>query len=337
MRRLRGRDGAESGPGDGPGFDLDDLERRLLWIWGVPRSGSSWLLSMLAHPLKLVDTKGEGSDLGFHVPKAHARPLDLLPTETSFIGNHLSLSGGRRAPDSEGGGRLGGTLGIEQRASYFFSERYADAWEPELRRLILVRFNAFAERVAEHHPVADPLIALKEVDGGTAAPLIMSLFPRSRLLMLVRDGRDVVDSQVAARAPDGWLAEGGWSSEDERTGFVEERSAAWVRQMRAIRAAHDAHAPELRHAIRYEELLADPDPRLAALMDWLGLNRSEHWRERSVEVNAFEAIDDRHKGPRKFFRTAQPGAWRENLLPEEQSAMNIVMADALSEFGYESG
>jgi hypothetical protein len=337
MRRPWSSASGEPEPGAGAP-DLDALEPRLLWIWGVARSGSTWLLSMLAHPLKLVDSKIDSADhLGFHVPKTMERPLDVLPTETSFIGNHLvpSAASGRIAP--EDGGRMRSRFGLEDRASYFFSDKYADVWEPELRRLILARFNAIVERAAERHPVADPLVALKEVDGGAAAPLIMSLFPRSRLLMLLRDGRDVVDSQLAARAPDGWLAEGGWTSDSERVGFVEDRSAAWVTQMRAIGAAYDAHPPDLRQVVRYEELLADPAAGMRSLVDWLGLARSEHWIERSVAARSFAAIDDRHKGPRKFFRAAQPGSWRENMRPEERSAMNIVMADALGEFGYESG
>ncbi len=44
----------------------------------------------------------------------------------------------------------------------------------------------------------------------------MSMFPRSKMVFLVRDGRDVVDSQTAANQPGGWLPVTGWNTPDER-------------------------------------------------------------------------------------------------------------------------
>jgi hypothetical protein len=42
-------------------FDDAELESKLIWIFGSPRTGSTWLLEMLCHPLK-VDPN---SDVGF--------------------------------------------------------------------------------------------------------------------------------------------------------------------------------------------------------------------------------------------------------------------------------
>ena len=99
-------------------------------------------------------------------------------------------------------------LGIRNRGNYFFSPKYEDAWRPEVRRMMLVRFHRLVERTAERYDVNSPLVLLKEVAGAHAAPLVMSMFPRSKLVFLVRDGRDVVDSQTAANQP-GRLAAGG--------------------------------------------------------------------------------------------------------------------------------
>ena len=64
---------------------------------------------------------------------------------------------------------------------------------------------------------------IKEVDGSHAADVVMSLFPRSRMLFLVRDGRDVIDSLLDANSPVGWLTRLGWGrgafeSDQERLG-----------------------------------------------------------------------------------------------------------------------
>ncbi len=86
--------------------------------------------------------------------------------------------------------------------------------------------------------------------------------------------------------------------------------------------------------VRYEDLLADPASNLASLVEWLGLSRSARWLERAVEANSFDSIAPEQKGPKKFFRSATPGAWRKNLTEEEAATLEGVMAEKLRELGY---
>ena len=86
--------------------------------------------------------------------------------------------------------------------------------------------------------------------------------------------------------------------------------------------------------VRYEDLLADPAASLGSLVEWLGLSRSPRWLERAVEANAFDSIAPEQKGPKKFFRSATPGAWRQNLTEEEAATLESVMGDKLRELGY---
>ena len=80
----------------------------------------------------------------------------------------------------------------------------------------------------------------------------MSMFPRSKLVFLVRDGRDVVDSQTAANQPGTWLPVSGWKTPEERHEFVRRRARAWVGDVASIERAFEAHPPELRRMVRYE-------------------------------------------------------------------------------------
>jgi peptidoglycan-N-acetylglucosamine deacetylase len=102
----------------------------------------------------------------------------------------------------------------------------------------------------------------------------------------------------------------------------------------SIERAFKAHPPELRRMLRYEDLLADPASNLGSLVEWLGLGRSERWLERAVEANAFDSIAPEQKGPKKFYRSATPGAWRKNLTEEEAGTLESVMGDKLRELGY---
>jgi peptidoglycan-N-acetylglucosamine deacetylase len=336
LRRRQGVGRADYSPTAGLHFDDEEFESRIVWIWTTARSGSTWLLKMLTHPLKLVDSGQDPEDLlGFLPPRTWQGTVDAIPVDTTFVSNHLlPLAGSADYTDDLMPITFSAALGIRNRGNYFFSPKYEDAWRPEVRRMMLVRFHRLVERAAERYDVKSPLVLLKEVAGAHAAPLVMSMFPRSKLVFLVRDGRDVVDSQTAANQPGGWLPVGGWTTPEERYEYIRRRGRTWVGDVASIERALQAHPAELRKTIRYEDLLAAPAENLGPLVKWLGLRRSEQWLERAVEANAFASVAPEQKGPKKFFRSATPGAWRKNMTDEEAAALESVMGDKLRELGY---
>jgi hypothetical protein len=339
MSLLSKRQPQEYSPTAGLPFDDEELEARLVWIWTSARSGSTWLLRLLAHPLRLGDAPNDPEAmLGFHAPEGWGGKVDVIPVDTTFIANHLAPPVGTVPYDASGNPVTFGSFpGMAGKPSYFFCRKYEDLWRPELRRMMLVRFHGWIERAAERMPVEDPLILLKEVAGGFGAGLVMSLFPRSRFVFLVRDGRDVVDSQAQANQPGGWMpTPEAFTTPDERLEFIRQRSRAWVGETLTIERAFEAHPPELRRLVRYEDLLSDTRGTLEPLVEWLGIRRGQQWLERSIEVNAFEKVPDAAKGPTKFFRTATPGYWRESLTPAEQEAAKEIMGQKLAELGYAS-
>jgi len=333
-------------PSGGLQFDDDRLESRLVWIWSAPRSGSTWFLRLLTHPVKIPDKKpGPDDYLGFRVPKSWPGTLRVLPIPTTFIGFHFDPVVGETGY-TEGHEPKSLRSALDNKVSYFFSPMYSDVWKPELRRMILVRFNRMIEHARDEYPVDDPLLMIKEAGGGWSAPLIMSLFPSSRMIFLVRDGRDVVDSQVAGSSPGGWFYEsaigrslsagGDWDPE-RRAKLVRNRSHAWVGDVKSIRQAYETHDPELRRMVRYEDLLADPAEQIRALNDWLGLKRGGNWLDRAIEANAFDSVRGKARGPDKIYRSASSGSWRRNRSEEEQRSMSAIMNETLVELGYESG
>src|SRR6185437_391347 len=84
LRGMRAIDRLERGDS----FDLDELESKLVWIYGSPRSGSTWLLEMLCHPLQLdVDP---GSELGFKWPDEWQGQARVLPVDGLQVSAHLA-------------------------------------------------------------------------------------------------------------------------------------------------------------------------------------------------------------------------------------------------------
>ena len=317
-------------------FDDQEFESRIVWIWTMARSGSTWVLRMLTHPLRLADSSKDPEDLlGFLAPRTWQGTVDAIPVDTTFVSNHLlPLAGAADYSDEGAPLTFSSALGLRERGNYFFSSKYEDVWRPEWRRLMLVRFHRLIERTAERYEVRSPLVLLKEVAGAHAAPLVMSMFPRSKLVFLVRDGRDVVDSQTAANQPGTWLPVSGWRTPEERLEFVRRWARSWVGDMASIERAFAAHPAALRRMVRYEDLLASPAEHVGPLAEWLGLDRDKRWLEETVEANAFDSIAPEQKGPKKFFRSATPGAWRQNMTDEEATTLESVMGDQLRELGY---
>jgi hypothetical protein len=284
------------------------LEARLVWIFGSPRSGSSWLMKMLSGRSEL--TTIDESYLG-----AHLAPL----SGTTEAGEYFEH--GQRAKDP----------------SYFFARRYLPVFRPLLRELV--------HRGLENqlrHLRRGPLpkwVVIKEPNGSHAADTIISLLPSSRMLFLLRDGRDVVDSLVDAMFRDKtwWKDRASFvRPPQQRVAFVSQHAALWVRRTMASQRAFAALPGEQRLLVRYEELLSDTPAQLRRIFAWLDIDVSEGDVEAIVARCAFEAVPKRHRGPGKAVRAATPGLWRRNLAPEEQQAMHEVMGEKLRELGYEA-
>ncbi len=314
-------------------FDGEQVESRLVWLMGSPRTGSTWLLAMLVHPWILAP----------HTASGILRPLgagrdqlpDVVPLDETYLLHHLTPRQQMYAePETspEPSELLLGHVRVGQPA-YFFSDEFAAAWKPEARRMILARFWSQVQVACSEHSLTDPLVLIKEPNGSHGAEVLMSLLPSSRLLFVVRDGRDVVDSMLDARESWAKVTSAGWA---DRMLAVRRSSWEWVNYTTAVQRAYDRHPPELRHMVRYEDLRRSPAEALAPILDWLGLARGEAHLRDAVEANAFENLPSFSKGPGKPRRTATPGLWRENMSPEEQDAMNEIMGAKLAELGYET-
>jgi Sulfotransferase family len=235
--------------------------------------------------------------------------------------------------------------------AYFFSQDYREIWRPAVSDMARARFGGHFERAAAAYPVrANAVMIIKEPNGSHAAPLIMSLLPESRLIFLYRDGRDVVDSQLALSAPGGLNAvwrgvaletQSGWGARSRRRALKEARlelvrqeSLNWVARMEATERAFQGLRPGAGFRIAYEELLADPSGSLRRLVDWLGLERGKQAIADAVEANSFAAGGRAPTGAAATRRAAAPGLWRENMSKEESALAHEIMAEKLGELGY---
>ncbi len=317
--------------GDRPG----DLESRLTWIWGSPRSGSSWLLRLLADPLE----PDLNAPLGFRPPPAGAdgsRP-DVVPIDELLFASHLVPWDGNPV-DVYGEWWPGSINGFSGgRPSYFLSDAYRDVWEPEMRRLLLRRLDAVVERARTAVPELDPApaVVVKETPSGHGADRVMGLLPRSRALLLVRDPRDVVDSLLQAFGPGGFMArqyDRSFTTADERAAGAEWAAKLWAMSMDVGRAAVERHDPELARIVRYEDLLAGTASELTSLFGWLGRERTDAEVEAIAARHAFANAAD--SGELERNRSARPGRWRESLGERETAIVERIAGERIARLGY---
>jgi sulfotransferase family protein len=327
--------------------ELDRLEHRLFWIFSGPRTGSTWLLELLCHPFRPSPQGPAGasavrdqSSLRRALPRIGAPRPTCMPIDEPYLPQHLQplLTLRAGADDVSGPAHLTLNETRDNDPSYFFSERFAPAWRPALRTLILTRFLAQAREFRSIHGGADVPVVVKEPNGSYGAELVASLLPRCGLIFLLRDPRDVIDSLIDAMTPGGWLADEPYmptlATPGDRLDFARHEARSWQERTRAVCRAYDAHDPGRRYRLRYEDLRAEPERLLGDLLEWMGQPRSPAALGATVESNSFERIPGAERGRGKPRRSATPGLWRERLSDREVEGVREIAGELMDELGY---
>lgn len=219
-------------------------------------------------------------------------------------------------------------------ANFIMGTPTRPAWISSIRHFVLT-----GARYAFPTLGPNDFLVVKEPGGGVGAPFLMDALPESRMILLVRDPRDVVSSSLDA------TREGSWQKEQRRaTGSgrksltarapdaVVKRSAKkYLRNMqRAMHAFKSHEGPK--SLVRYEDLRADTLAIMRRIYSDLGMKTNGDALARAVQKHSWEAIPEDMKGQGKFYRKASPGGWEEDLTPEQISIVEEITAPLLNEF-----
>ncbi len=278
----------------GSGDRIPVREEQLIWMFGSPRTGSTWISGV----------------------------MEEMDNQRRWNEPHVGLLFGsffyeKIEPES----------GLHQSPAFIMGEPHRKAWLRSVSNFIL-------EGTASRYPglQEDQYVVVKEPNGSLGAPLIMEAMPKSRLVFLLRDPRDVVSSWVDAFKQGSWTAANREYDTDEKlnthTKFLAERYLKVVSQ---VQKAYEAH-PGKKVFVRYEDLRGDTFGTMQSLYRALGIEMDEARLRSAVKKHAWESIPESQKGAGKFYRKATPGGWREDLSPAQIRIVEEVTAPILSKF-----
>jgi Sulfotransferase family len=264
-----------------------------VFVVGVPRSGTTWVQRLLAeHPdaWPLVETYMFSSQIGLG---ALLRSLPVPDPEASAL--ELAPAG------------LGRLFAREE---------------------LVVELRAIAERWLQR--ATDPgsrFVIEKSPWHLTDVQLIAELLPDARFVHVVRDGRDVAVSLVAARRS--WSAEG----DSRPASTVREAAGLWARAMSQGEVARVLVGERLLE-LRYEDLLRDPRAGCRRLFAHCRMLHDERLVEGAVAATDLER-SERPRGEDRPLRGGRTGDWRERFGLRNAWVFERHAGEALRETGYE--
>jgi sulfotransferase family protein len=251
------------------------LSGRLVFATGCRRSGTNWLQRILtAHP----DVVG-------------------MPSETYLFNGALSAVAERFQHSNPRSPKTG---------KIFMSR---DGMLDALRDLADRVFEENLERLGPDARYLVERTPWHVYDLG----LIGQVYPDSRAIHIVRDGRDVARSLL---------------SQDWGPASMEEAAEEWRSSVSAGRRAAVALG-ERYLEVRYEELLGSPEAGIRGMYEWLGLSCEQHVIERALgEATSEFNVDPKQPG-------VQVAKWRGKLSAADLSTFDGIAGNLLEELGYE--
>lgn len=284
-----------------------DLENKITWLAAPPRSGTTWLgTRLLNHEDNII----------WHEP---------------WIGLHLGLLRGALMPAKDfdqKNYKFDRILDMNSsNDQYFFSDQHKNNWLPFLRKLILARTYSQTQTISKNIIIKDPV-------GSNGMDIILECLPQSKILFLVRDGRDAIDSRMDMHKPNSWANLRPLSTKRDRTDAIRYYSQLWTVNMDNIKKAFDSHPENLRYMIKYEDLKKNTFDELKKIYKFINIKTNDDVLKKLVQKHDFKNIPDSEKGAGKFNRLAKPGGWRANFDEEEQKLMISIIGNTLEKYGY---
>lgn len=219
---------------------------------------------------------------------------------------------------------------------FVMAEEIKEVWLDAIRNLVLAEAGALFPGAVRR----GGYVVVKEPHGALGASFLMEALPESRIVLLIRDPRDVTASTLDAHRKKSWSSERmqkkGVPRVDERADrepdkFVKTRAMNYMKDIQQARAAYEAHQGP-KTLVRYEDLRADPLNVIKRIYSELEIPVKDENVAAMVEKFAWKNVLEEDKGEGKIYRKAKPGGWREDLTNRQITIINDIAAPLIEEF-----
>ncbi len=294
-------------------------ERKLNFVLSAPRSGSTWLCNALNHHPEVFATEqrlfGQFCEVWKNNDGSSAPRITFDSYAEAFSVHYFHHE-----------------MGLNKR-------QFIDAFQRGFVNFML----SFASRRTDKNVVVDKITPYP----GTAELVISrirELFPKSKIIQLVRDGRDVVTSGTFD-----WLLKDAAGTLRHQF-FVEKKSGTkltrffddivlekWAKNwVETIDAFHDADA-DLQ--IRYESMIEDQPSVLGKIFRLLEVEGSSETAVSCADAVTFEKATGRSSGdgqPTAKARKGIVGDWKNYFTQQDGELFNAIAGQQLVALGYQN-
>lgn len=217
-----------------------------------------------------------------------------------------------------------------ERPSSFFSVKHRGVWLNGLRDL-------FLDMVRDRYPqFGKHALAVKEVNTPELYGWLGTLFPGGKLILLVRDPFDVLDSYLDLQKPGSWNNRFGEAGEDPLEASNVRRTAEHIRTtIELALAAYEQFDPDRRLIVSYEELLADATDKLRRAARLVDVEVCDEAIAAAVEKHAFSKHEK--TGELEFRRRGEAGVWKKskNFNAEVRRIASVSLGPLRAKLGYQ--
>lgn len=154
---------------------------------------------------------------------------------------------------------------------------------------------------------------------------IIEMLPQCRIVHILRDGRDVVSSLLAASRS--------WGS---RWAPKSSRGAArfWVNHVETVRRLSEDIPSVQFYELRYEDLTRQTEQVLRDISKFLRIDWDDGVLANAVEKSKAQARNASGK-PDRFIRKGKPGSWKKDLSFSDKLLVWLVARKTMRKAGYE--
>jgi tetratricopeptide (TPR) repeat protein len=278
----------------------DMVSKQLFFIMGVPKSGTTWIQYLLnGHPE--ISCTGEGD---------FNKIMDAMKDMANDYNRHIS--------------RVNENIGTHNYLTFTRDDLQYLFTSSVFLLLRHLPTNGNTQWIGSKNP-----ILIKSID------VYPSLFPHSKFIHVIRDGRDVMVSA--------WFNNLRGNRDDtlrrwpDLHSFIEFGAREWVADITKARS-FGMNYKDRYYEVRYEDVHKDPDPVIRQILEFLGVGFSSDKIDHCIHAGSFESLSHGRKRGQEdrdaFFRKGIIGDWKNHFTCEDTDLFMQHGGKLLEELGY---